>query len=802
MRSDLIGGSFVELLFKNPAKEFTETLPIGNGRLGALIYGEVMREQIVLNENSMWSGSEEQTDREDAKEALPTIRELLAEGKNYEAEQVFAKHFTCLGKGSNYAHGSTVPFGCYQILGRLHLSYFQALSSSRESCDCVKDYKRSLNIQTGEAEVSFETFGIQFKRSYFVSKEQEAIYIHLTASKKGKVNVGIGIDRDERFFVAPVSHHTLLMSGQLADGYGTDRGVKYACAVGAKANGGKVFIESNRLFIEEADEAWIAVTANTNMSGFMGRELIDEQKKTVEQNEKALMADFDVVKQCHRKEMEVLRSHMELSFGEREELKDCSTEERVKRFLDGQPDEELVAFYVMYARYLLYSCSREDSLPANLQGIWADEIQTPWNGDWHLNAQQMIYWLAEKGNLSSAHLPYLKLTEQLASSGKKTAKSYYNARGWLAHTCTNPWGFTSPLEDASWGSTTGSPAWQCHHLWEHYLYTKEKEYLKWAYPIMKEAVQFYMDMLIEEKEHGWLVTSPSSSPENSFLDQEGRICSLCEGPAYDRELIASLVQYCTEAQYVLKDDLEFLTELKQVQKKLAPIMLAHDGRIMEWGEEYEEAMIHHRHVSHLWGAYPGQMITPEYTKEFAEGAKKSLKVRGMSTVGWAIAYRMCLWARLRQRENAYDCVKKMFRYATGKNLFNLAYHCDETVENPELPDLEHCRYPFQIDGNQGNATGILLMIEDDYAHVREDGSMELDIVLLPALPKELENGFVKGLCAKGNVKLDLSWKEGQLTSVCFYGTIGTTMNVWYQERKYQVTLTKEKMEWTVPKENR
>lgn len=452
----------------------------------------------------------------------------------------------------------------------------------------------------------------------------------------------------------------------------------------------------------------------------------------------------------------------------------------------------------MYGRYLLHSCSRKGGLPANLQGIWADEIQTPWNGDWHLNAQQMIYWLAEKGNLSSSHLPYLKLTEQLAKSGQRTAKAYYGARGWLAHTCTNPWGFTSPCEDASWGSTIGSPAWQCHHLWEHYLYTKDEEYLAWAYPIMKEAMWFYLDMLRKEKVHGWLVTSPSSSPENSFFDKEGRVCSLCEGPTYDRELIASPVTSCIEAQYVLQKDLEFVEQLKEIQKQLAPVEIGKDGRIMEWDKEYKETMIHHQHLSHLWGAYPGQMITVEHTKELANAAKKSLKTRGKSTVGWAIAYRMCLWARLREPEEAYSCVKQMFQYATGKNLFNLAYHCDETVENPELPDLEHCRYPFQIDGNEGNATGILLMLEDDYAHVREDGTMEIYIMLLPALPKELPKGVVRGLCVKGNLKMDFAWGNYKLIDVTFYGTVGTEFCLWYQEKCYHVTLTKDKMRWQIP----
>ena len=511
---------------------------------------------------------------------------------------------------------------------------------------------------------------------------------------------------------------------------------------------------------------------------------MNERECAILENEKALLISWEQVLEEHKRDMLCHMKAMEISFGEEAELKEWETSKRIKRFLEGKEDKELLALYVMYARYLLYCSSREGGLPANLQGIWADEIQTPWNGDWHLNAQQMIYWLAEKGNLSKSHLPYLELTKELVEPGRETAKAYYHARGWLVHTCTNPWGFTSPCEDASWGSTTGSPAWQCHHLWEHYLYTKEESYLKWAYPIMKEAVCFYLDMLVEDKEHGWLITSPSSSPENSFFDEKKRICSLCEGPSYDRQLIQALVAYCIQAQFVLKDDLEFIKELKKMQSKLAPIQIGSDGRIMEWGKEYEEAMIHHRHVSHLWGAYPGTLMTKEHTPNLANAVKKSLEARGTSTVGWAIAYRMCLWARLRESEKAYECIKQMFAYATGKNMWNLAYHCDETVENPELPDLEHCRYPFQIDGNEGNAAGILLFLEDDYATVLEDGQMQVEIVLLPALPKELSEGRVKGLCAKGNITMDFMWKDQTLVSGCFYGNEGDTFCVRYQDRLY------------------
>ena len=411
---------------------------------------------------------------------------------------------------------------------------------------------------------------------------------------------------------------------------------------------------------------------------------------------------------------------------------------------------------------------------------------TPWNGDWHLNAQQMIYWIVEKANLSKHHMPYLKLTEELVTPGEKTAQTYYNARGWLVHTCTNPWGFTSPCEDASWGSTTGSPAWQCHHMWEHYLYTLDREYLSYAYPIMKGAMLFYLDNMVENKD-GFLVTSPSSSPENWFLDKEGRKCALCEGPAYDRELVTSLADACIQAENILQlEDKEFIEELKEARQKLAPVEIGSDGRIMEWGEEYDEPYPYHRHLSHLWGVYPGNIISKERTPELGVAAEKSLVIRGMTTAGWAIAYRGCLYARLRNGEKAYECFRDALKYATAYNLMNLAYHCDETLVNPPGLELENCRYPFQIDGNQGNAANILLMILDDYIEFEENGNVTIHLYLLPALPKALSNGKIRGLRAKGNLIVDLEWKDGKVTDYTIHGQQNENKVVVYVNGKVEM----------------
>jgi alpha-L-fucosidase 2 len=388
--------------------------------------------------------------------------------------------------------------------------------------------------------------------------------------------------------------------------------------------------------------------------------------------------------------------------------------------------------------------------------------------------------LAETGNLSECHVPYLRLTEFLVEPGSKTAKAYYQMRGWLAHTCTNPWGFTSPCEDASWGSTTGSAAWQCHHLWDHYLYTCDKEYLEWAYPVMKEAALFYIDMLVEEPEHHYLVTSPSSSPENWFYDEAGRMTALCMGPAYDTELVRSLFGYCIQAEQVLEQDKDFGILLQEKLSKMPPIQITSDGRIMEWLKEYKEALVHHRHLSHLWGLYPGFLISKEKTPELAQAAARTLEVRGITTAGWANAYRLVTWAKLRNPDKVYEALSMAFRASTSQNLLNLAFHCDENAKEPELPDTANNFYPFQMDGNEGHSAGIALMLADDHADVLEDGSMDITVYLKPALPKQLSEGFVKGMKLRGGLVLSYSWNKDGAVEGSLYNQYGNKASVFLQ----------------------
>ena len=420
-----------QLILDTPARDFTESHLLGNGRLGACVYGELLREQVVLNESSVWSGSREDADRPGASAYLPEIRRLLRDGKNYEAQQLFAAHFTCQGQGTNFAHGTDVPFGCYQMLGRLTLSHFQAVSSGRPDSTCIADYRRVLDLSRAVEEITFSTWGMQFKREYLVSRDLQALCIRLTCDKPGMIDCSVGLDRDERFDIAPLTGLPgLRMTVQLSDGKDGD-GVRAVCMAGVSAKGGSVKQEKFRVRICCADEAYIFITARTDLSGFMSLTGEAPDALCLTDLQRALATPWEEILRRHKVWYEPQYARMRLTLPGDDRI--ATTRELLTEAAAGDVSPALMTLYLNFARYQMICCSQADSLPANLQGLWSDEILTPWNGDWHLNAQQMIYWLVEKANLSDCHIPYLKLTEALVEPGRKTASAYYGARGWLAH---------------------------------------------------------------------------------------------------------------------------------------------------------------------------------------------------------------------------------------------------------------------------------------------------------------------------------------------------------------------------------
>lgn len=744
-----------ELWYAQPAKVWMESLPIGNGRLGAMTYGGIEEEKLALNESTMWSGQyNENQNKPFGREKMNQLRKLFFEGKLSEGNRI---------AGDNL-HGNQTSFGTHLPIGDLKMQFIYPEGK-------VTGYRRSLSLDEAVSSVSFNSGGVNYKREYFATNPDNVLVLRLTADKQKSITMNMGLDLMRQADLS-VEDNQLVFTGKVDFPLHGPGGVCFEGRIAVLADNGEVKMEQSGVGIKEADAVTLIVDVRTDYKSPDYKTLCADGVK------KAAAKSYDELKQAHIKDYNTLYNRVSIHFGQ-DANRALPTDVRWKQVKEGKTDTGLDALFFQYGRYLTIASSRENSpLPIALQGFFNDNkaCNMGWTNDYHLDINtEQNYWAANVGNLAECNAPLFTYIKDLAHHGAKTAEVVYGCKGWTAHTTANVWGYTPASSTIIWGLFPMASSWIASHLWTQYEFTQDKQYLaETAYPLLKGNAQFILDFLAKDPKNGYLMTGPSISPENWFRTAGGEEMVASMMPACDRELAYEILSNCVQASEILNTDREFADSLRTAIAQLPPIQLRANGAIREWFEDFEEAHPNHRHTSHLLALYPFSQITLEKTPELAEAARKTIENRlsaeNWEDTEWSRANMICMYARLKDAQEAYKSVQLLQGKLSRENLM--------TVSPGGIAGAEGDIYSF--DGNPAGTAGMAEMLVQNH-----EGYVEF----LPCLPVEWKDGSFKGLCLKGGAEATAEWTNAVINKASLKATVDQVLKVKVpQGKKYRVLL--------------